>query len=155
MYIFLMAWMANKVLGGFNLDSLYISIYTPRPPLESRGFPRVQLVYNNNTLRLRGGRDVSASLCILLFFNEIADPSWCGYLLPNPALGAPVPGAIVRGRVYSVELAILRPRSSSVSTSRAKTDATCIMHDMRDDRDTSWIFNIASVDTRPMTIHSH
>ena len=148
--------MANKVLGGFNLDSLYISIYTPRPPLESRGFPRVQLVITiSNTLRLRGGRDVSASLCILLFFNEIADPSWCSYLLLNPPLGVPVTGAVVRGRVYSSELAILRPRSSSVSTSRAKTDATCIMHDMRDDRDTSWIFNITSVDTRPMTIHSH
>ena len=113
------------------------------------------LVTISNTLRLRGGRDVSAGLCILLFFNEIADRSWCSYLLLNPPLGVPVTGAVVRGRVYSSELAILRPRSSSVSTSRAKTDATCIMQDMRDDRDTSWIFNITSVDTRPMTVHSH
>ena len=30
MYIFLMAWMANKILGGFNLDSLYL--FTPPPP---------------------------------------------------------------------------------------------------------------------------
>ena len=32
MYIFLMAWMANKVLGGFNLDSLdYIYLHQPPP----------------------------------------------------------------------------------------------------------------------------
>ena len=38
-----------------------------------------------------------------------------------------------------------------MSTSRAKTDAICIMQDMRDDRDTSWIFNITSVSYRHTT----
>ena len=137
---------------GTNLYSNFVKLLQMQS-LQTRNLNHI--IYISNTLRLRGGRDVSASLCILLFFNEIADRSWRGYLLLNPPLGGPVPGAIVRGRVYSVELAILRPRSSSVSTSRAKTDAICIMQDMRDDRDTSWIFNITSVDTRPMTIHSH
>ena len=44
-----------------------------------------KIIYISNTLRLRGGRDVSASLCILLFFNEIADRSWRGYLPPEPS----------------------------------------------------------------------